>query len=253
MVIRMRVFSTLAAALVWALPAGGAFSQDLSPEQLIELFNKQVEAQTQPKTRSLGETRGLSLVTVEDVVAEPVSIGEPSELAAAPQQDQPLSVTQSGNKPLATQNPTGLSGGTTVVEAPTPQGTAPRPLSDPNAPLVYAKLRPDLQVNLHIQFSFDSAALSESEVPKLEALCAAVNGSEIPKFRIIGHTDTSGTDAYNQRLSTLRAKEVARHLVQECGVAATRLETVGMGERFPSNAENTRADENRRVEFQALS
>jgi outer membrane protein OmpA-like peptidoglycan-associated protein len=80
-----------------------------------------------------------------------------------------------------------------------------------------------------------------------------MKASDIKHFRIIGHTDASGSDKYNERLSILRAKEVARHLVQECGVDATRLQTVGMGERFPLNSKDTRAEENRRVEFQALS
>jgi outer membrane protein OmpA-like peptidoglycan-associated protein len=40
--------------------------------------------------------------------------------------------------------------------------------------------------------------------------------------------------------------------VDDCGVDPSRLEAIGAGEDFPFNAQNPRADENRRVEFQAL-
>ncbi len=238
----------------------GATAQDMTSEQLIEIFNRQVEAQNQPLTRSIGGTRSLSMITVEDIQAEPVVVEEaPAVAAVAPAEDapstglQPLAPTTPNNTPLRPVQPAASGGGVTVAGSSTPLRPSASAVPDPNVPLLYAKLKPELQVNLNIQFGFDSAALSASEAPKLATLCAAIQGSDIVKFRIIGHTDTSGSDDYNQRLSMLRAKEVARHLVQQCGIAAARLETVGMGERFPSNAENTRADENRRVEFQALS
>ena len=72
-------------------------------------------------------------------------------------------------------------------------------------------------------------------------------------FQVVGHTDSSGSASYNERLSQLRAEEVKRFLVNDCGIADTRLQAVGVGEEFPFNKDNTRADENRRVEFQALS
>jgi len=126
-------------------------------------------------------------------------------------------------------------------------------ISDPNQPLVYAKLAPELLINLNIKFGFDSAALDKTEITNLSTMCTAMRSSTIEHFRIIGHTDTSGADEFNARLSVLRAKEVARYLVQDCGIEATRLETVGMGERFPINTTDSGADENRRVEFQAMS
>lgn len=130
--------------------------------------------------------------------------------------------------------------------------------TDPNKPLVatpvvFGQLDPELQVNLRISFGFDSAALAQAEKPKLDKMCQVLKQSDINMVRIVGHTDTSGSADYNERLSTLRAQEVARHLIDSCGIDAGRLQTIGMGERFPANKENSRADENRRVEFQALS
>jgi outer membrane protein OmpA-like peptidoglycan-associated protein len=117
----------------------------------------------------------------------------------------------------------------------------------------YVPLDSDVQVNIRIAFEFDSAALSAGEQAKLDTLCTVISNSEIPLFRVIGHTDASGADDYNQRLSQLRAEEVQRHLVNNCGIPAERLEAIGVGEAFPFDSADPRADVNRRVEFQVGS
>jgi OOP family OmpA-OmpF porin len=119
--------------------------------------------------------------------------------------------------------------------------------------LEYIQLAPDEQVNIKISFDFDSSALGESEKKKLTTLCQVLNAVDVQLFRIVGHTDSSGSADYNQRLSLLRAEEVKRYLVEDCGVAAQRLEAVGVGEAFPFDPTEPTSDDNRRVEFQALS
>ncbi len=121
------------------------------------------------------------------------------------------------------------------------------------APVVYSEIEKDEQVNIRITFDFDSSVLRADEKPKLATLCEAMKVVDVELFRIVGHTDASGSDSYNEKLSLLRAEEVKRHLVNDCGIEPARLEAVGMGKRFLFNAEDPRADENRRVEFQALS
>lgn len=108
------------------------------------------------------------------------------------------------------------------------------------------------QVNIQISFDFDSAALREDQKPKLDTLCQVMKSVDVSVFQIIGHTDSSGSAAYNENLSLLRAKEVKRHLVSSCGIASERLEAIGLGESVPYNADDPRSDVNRRVEFQAL-
>ena len=108
------------------------------------------------------------------------------------------------------------------------------------------------QVNVKISFDFDSAALRDDEKPKLAAMCEAMKAVDVAVFQIIGHTDSSGSASYNQNLSLLRAKEVKRHLVSNCGIEENRLEAIGMGETVPFDASDPRSDANRRVEFQAL-
>lgn len=111
----------------------------------------------------------------------------------------------------------------------------------------------DEQVNLNISFDFDSAALRADQKPRLDAMCSAMQALDGESFRILGHTDASGSDSYNQRLSQLRAEEVKRYLVSECGIPAALLEATGVGEEAPLDPSDPRADINRRVEFQLVS
>ena len=108
------------------------------------------------------------------------------------------------------------------------------------------------QVNVQINFDFDSAALRADQKPKLATLCQVMQNIDVQVFQIIGHTDASGSADYNRRLSQLRAEEVKRHLVDDCGIAAERLQAIGMGEAAPYDESDPRGDINRRVEFQAL-
>ncbi|MGV6847138.1 MAG: OmpA family protein [Marinibacterium sp.] len=118
---------------------------------------------------------------------------------------------------------------------------------------VYHEVAPDTpEVSIQIAFDFNSAALRGDQKPKLDTLCSVMQNIDVAVFQIIGHTDSSGPADYNQRLSLLRAQEVKRHLVNDCGIAETRLRALGVGETAPLNSADPRADENRRVEFQAL-
>lgn len=116
----------------------------------------------------------------------------------------------------------------------------------------YTPVDRQTQINVQISFDFDSAALRSDQAPKLANMCESMKLMDGTVFQIIGHTDSSGSAAYNERLSLLRAQEVRRHLISSCGVAEDMLKAIGMGETAPYNQDNPRADENRRVEFQAL-
>ncbi|MFK7752227.1 MAG: OmpA family protein [Sedimentitalea sp.] len=122
----------------------------------------------------------------------------------------------------------------------------------PETPASYSAVEREDQVNIQISFDFDSAALRADQKPKLATLCTVMQTVDVAVFQIIGHTDSSGSAAYNERLSKLRAQEVKRHLVSDCGIDETRLNAVGLGESAPYDGNDPRADVNRRVEFQAL-
>ena len=140
------------------------------------------------------------------------------------------------------------AGGQAATSAATNSETTPT-----QAAATYVELDEAEQVSVQISFDFDSAALRSDQKPKLTALCKVIDSIDIQLFRIVGHTDASGSAGYNDKLSKLRAEEVKRHMVDDCGIDPTRLEAIGVGERHPFNKSNPRADENRRVEFQALS
>jgi len=108
------------------------------------------------------------------------------------------------------------------------------------------------QINVQISFDFDSAALRADQEPKLANMCESMKLMQGTVFQIIGHTDSSGSAEYNERLSLLRAQEVRRHLIGSCGIPEDMLKAIGMGETAPFDENDPRADENRRVEFQAL-
>ncbi|MEM9319510.1 MAG: OmpA family protein [Pseudomonadota bacterium] len=115
---------------------------------------------------------------------------------------------------------------------------------------------PGTELDVPVRFGFDSAVIEDDQQPALQQICRlltrAINdGFEV--FQIVGHTDSSGSDDYNLSLSQLRAEEVGRYLVRDCGIGAQHLRMVGYGEAFPASPEDPAADENRRVEIQALS
>jgi outer membrane protein OmpA-like peptidoglycan-associated protein len=69
-------------------------------------------------------------------------------------------------------------------------------------------------------------------------------------IEVAGHTDSTGSDSYNQQLSERRASSVANYLVGQ-GITQQRLMTVGAGEAHPvaSNDSEAGRSQNRRVEM----
>ena len=137
-----------------------------------------------------------------------------------------------------------------------PTGNIAAPAADATASQVsgdYVQFDQSQQVNIRITFDFDSSALREDQKPRLTTLCNVMQTIDIERFRVVGHTDAVGNAAYNQRLSLLRAQEVKRHLVNDCGIAEERLEAIGVGPDFLYDRNDPSNPENRRVEFQALS
>lgn len=104
-----------------------------------------------------------------------------------------------------------------------------------------------------IYFEFDSTRLLPESFPALDSLVEVLTLYPDLDIRIQGHTDSMGTDAYNQVLSEGRARAVYRYLVNQ-HIDETRLTFKGYGESIPiaSNSTPEGRQRNRRVEFKVL-
>jgi len=127
-----------------------------------------------------------------------------------------------------------------VEEVPAP---APEPAPEPE-PAV------PVRVELDVKFDFDKSVVKPESYDDIKSLADFMKQYPQTTTVLEGHTDWIGTDAYNQGLSERRANAVRDVLVNEYGIDASRVSTVGYGESRPV-AENTTSDGraiNRRVE-----
>lgn len=104
----------------------------------------------------------------------------------------------------------------------------------------------------NIFFSFDSANLEPKSRIQLDEIAKAL----IPlikerglRFRVEGHTDASGNNSYNQRLSEGRASAVVDYLVRRHGLPRSRLKAVGYGKSRLADPARPGSGINRRVEL----
>lgn len=102
----------------------------------------------------------------------------------------------------------------------------------------------------NITFQTDSSDLNGNFFPVLDSVSLVLKEYEKTIIEVAGHTDNTGTDAYNQSLSQRRAGTVAQYLTSK-GVMGQRIITVGGGEVHPvaNNATPEGRQANRRVEL----
>lgn len=100
-------------------------------------------------------------------------------------------------------------------------------------------------------FDHDKAALKAESKPALDETARLLETMADKSFYVVGHTDATGTFAYNQKLSADRAASVRAALVEDYGVAAERLQAEGVGPLSPvfTNASDGGREKNRRVEL----
>ena len=102
-------------------------------------------------------------------------------------------------------------------------------------------------------FDFDKSVLKPESKAKLDDLVSKTQGISLEVIIAVGHTDSVGKDAYNQKLSVARAEAVKAYLVGK-GIEKNRVYTEGKGEKQPV-ADNKTAEgraKNRRVEIEVV-
>ena len=107
-----------------------------------------------------------------------------------------------------------------------------------------------VEFNSNILFGFDKADLSVEAKSNLDKLVTVLNTYADTDIELQGHTDSKGSEAYNQTLSEKRATTVSAYLAEK-GIKADRVTIKGFGETVPkydNETEEGRA-QNRRVEF----
>ncbi len=135
--------------------------------------------------------------------------------------------------------------------APAP-AAAPAPAPAPAA-VVVAPTSEKVTFAADAFFDFDKSVLKPEGRAKLDDLVSKMGGLNLEVIIAVGHTDSVGSDAYNQKLSIRRSEAVKGYLVSK-GVEKNRVYTEGKGEKQPV-ADNKTAEgraKNRRVEIEVV-
>jgi len=144
-----------------------------------------------------------------------------------------------------------------LVPKPAAKPTPPPP-PPPVKPAVKPKPKPKpvaekVTLAADVLFDFDKSIVKTEGKNKLDDLATKVKAINLEVVIAIGHTDSIGSDAYNQKLSVRRAESVKAYLVST-GVEPNRIYTEGKGEKQPvaSNKTKDGRQKNRRVEIEVI-
>jgi OOP family OmpA-OmpF porin len=137
--------------------------------------------------------------------------------------------------------------------APAPAPAAPAAAPTPPPVVAAAPTSEKVTFAADAFFDFDKSVLKPEGRAKLDDLVSKMSGLNLEVIIAVGHTDSVGSDAYNQRLSVRRSEAVKSYLVSK-GVEKNRVYTEGKGEKQPV-ADNKTAEgraKNRRVEIEVV-
>jgi len=216
-----RPLAAAALVMLLATPAG-AQTRDPSASEIIDALRPK-PGQFQPTTRGI----------------RPVA---PQAAPATPAPATPAAVS-----------PTAPAASPAPMPAP-----APAPMPTPMPPPVQAAAQPVAPaeapaISLTVQFATGSAELTPQAQRVLDELGKALMSEDLRpyRFRIEGHTDTTGSRAVNQVLSERRAAAVRSYLTSRFGVDASRLVAVGLGQTQLAvpTADGVDEPRNRRVQI----
>ena len=136
--------------------------------------------------------------------------------------------------------------------APAPEPVAPKAAPAP-APAPQPPAATKVTYAADAFFDFDKSVLKAEGKAKLDDLVGKVSGINLEVIIAVGHTDSVGSDAYNQKLSVKRSEAVKAYLVSK-GIEKNRVYTEGKGEKQPVADNKTKEGQakNRRVEIEVV-
>jgi len=125
--------------------------------------------------------------------------------------------------------------------------TAPAPAAKP-AP---SSVRQSIVIQADALFDFDKSVVRPDGKKSIDAALDKIRGVDLEMVIATGHTDSIGTNAYNQKLSERRAAAVKEYLVSK-GIPASKVTTIGKGETQPVATNKTAEgrQKNRRVDIE---
>lgn len=134
--------------------------------------------------------------------------------------------------------------------APAPVVVAPAPVP---APVIVETIVEDVPAAFRGFFDLNKAELKPAAQEKLDTYADYMARNPAKHIQVTGHTDATGTEAYNLSLSEKRAQAVKTYLTGK-GIDGQRIEASGMGESAPIATNKTKAGraENRRVEIKVI-
>ena len=117
------------------------------------------------------------------------------------------------------------------------------------------------RLTIHVNFDFDKSDLTKADVAELKKAIDFVRKYPAAKVELEGHTDSKGTEQYNQKLSEKRVEAVKQYLIKEGAADKARISAKGYGESKPVAPNTTKEGkdnpegraENRRVEILIIS
>ena len=142
-----------------------------------------------------------------------------------------------------------------AAPAPAPKAAppAPAPAPAPAAKPAPTPVKEKVTMAADAHFDFDKAVLKPEGKAKLDELVGKLKVVNLEGVIALGHTDSIGSNAYNQKLSLRRASAVKAYLVSK-GIEANRIHTEGKGEMQPVADNKTKEGraKNRRVEIEVV-